>query len=165
MKRFEFSLQTVHDFRHRKREEAEREFAEATSKVAQAEALLEEIQCKRAEALEAYALQLQSSQLDPNESLLRLEYLSALERQAITAQAQLRLLEEACEVRRQALVEANRAAEATEKLREQQRARHEAETAREEQNSLDEMATAATARRLTEESVMSSRTTPRNDEN
>lgn len=148
MKRFRFQLQTVHDLRETRRDEAERSLAEAAQQVFAAAAQLDDANRSLTEAAENYAAMLGDGALDAHEASLRASYLITLTRRREDARTRLAAVEREREVRRQVVVEASRAAEATAKLRERQSARHALETARDEQNNLDEMATSATARRL-----------------
>lgn len=148
MKRFRFQLQTVHDIRETRRDEAERNLAEAAQQVFAAAAQLEEADRSLAAAAETYAAQMRVGALDAHEASLRASYLLTLTRRRQDARTHLDAVERERETRRLASVEASRAAETTAKLRERQRARHALEAARDEQNNLDEMATSATARRL-----------------
>lgn len=152
MKRFKFSLQTLHDLREQEREEAERALAQAAAEVTQAAARVEELRAAINEAVLAYAASLQTKELKPHEAQMHTEYLVTLDQQLAAARAHHTACERQREVRLQELVKASAAAEATTKLREQYYARYVAELAREEQTLMDELATIAAARRLRETS-------------
>ncbi|HYE73991.1 MAG TPA: flagellar export protein FliJ [Blastocatellia bacterium] len=150
MKRFKFSLQTLHELRERAREEAESKLSQAHAKVAQAEAALEQAQLARNLALENNAHYLSSGQINSHEVAMRADYIAVLDRRIAEAWQQLNQAQIEREARMREAVKAAMAAEATAKLREKHRARHESEVARTEQEWLDELATLASARRRTE---------------
>jgi flagellar export protein FliJ len=149
MKKFKFSLQSVHELRELKKDEAEQDLAKASARVLDASSRLDDIIRERNLAADSYLQTLLTGNLSPQEAALRANYLDSLARQESEARLFLERLErEREEVRRNA-AEAARNAEATTKLRERHLARHGAEVAREEQNLLDEMAMISVARRLT----------------
>jgi flagellar export protein FliJ len=148
VKRFKFSLQTVHDLRCSRKEEAERGLAQASADVADAEERLEKAKEARSAALEGYSKTLRSGVLDLREESLRMHYMTLLAQREEEDRKRLAALKHAREERRRALVDAARQAEVTESLRERHLANHRAETARAEQSLLDELATLASARRL-----------------
>ena len=140
MKRFQFSLQSVHDLRQSQRDDAERGLAQASAKVSAANAALDEIARLRAHAIESHLSTFQAGVLNPHEATLSANYFAALARREAEARERLAGLERERETRREQTVETTRAAETTAKLRERQRVRHTTEAARAEQNMLDEIA-------------------------
>jgi flagellar export protein FliJ len=150
MKRFKFSLQTLHDIRRRAREEAEAALAAAQAAVVQAEAALTEAVNARRAALDSNAALLGPGEINSHEVALRASYTAVLDRRIAEAQVRLREAEHNRAAKLQAAIAAATAAEATAKLREKHRARHDAEVTRTEQELLDELAAIASARRLTE---------------
>jgi flagellar export protein FliJ len=148
LKRFKFSLQTLHDLREQERETAERALAQAAAEVEAASANVAAACRAIEEAVSAYAAQMQTKTPDPRAAELHTEYIHTLERRLTEAQATQAERERQREQKRQELLKAAAAAEATAKLREQYYAQYVAELAREEQNLMDELATIATARRL-----------------
>ena len=151
MKRFRFSLQSVHDLRETLRDEAERQLALAMAEAAAASKRITEAEELIVRTGADFAARLQSGKvLDPQEAALCADYLSVLVRRIKDEKIRLKDLESACEFKRLAVVEAARAAEATAKLRDRQQSRHTAEAARHEQNMLDEIATLSSARRVAE---------------
>lgn len=148
MKRFKFSLQTLHDLREQEREEAERALAQANTELANAEAKIEQLRSTINQAVASYSANLQSQSLNPHEAQMHNEYLIALDGQMTAARAHHAECERIRESKLQELVKASAAAEATTKLRDQYYARYVAELAREEQNLMDELATIATVRRM-----------------
>lgn len=150
MKKFRFSLQTVHDLREARRDEAERALAHAAAAVSEAAEQLEETIMVHTRATEAFASKLQSGEINSFEAELSVNYLAALTRRKREAHSRLTELERTREQQREMTIEAARSAETTARLRERQHERHQLQTARAEQQSLDEMATLAQARLLTE---------------
>jgi len=150
MKRVPFPLQTVHNLREMRREEAERQLAQAASAVDEAAAQLEEAIRFHAATAEEYAENYGAGALDPQEAAMRSNYLTALARRIQAARAHLAQRQNEYEAQRRLTITAARNAEVTAKLREHHDARHEAEAARVEQTQLDEMATVAQARRMGE---------------
>ena len=151
MKKFRFSLQTVHDLREARRDEAERTLAAAARAVNEAAEQLEETDLVHERATDSFASRLQSGEIDPFEAMLSVNYLAALTRRKVETRARLRELEQARERQREMTIEAARSAETTARLRQRQNERHQLEVARTEQQLLDEMATLAQARLSTDE--------------
>jgi flagellar export protein FliJ len=145
MKRFRFSLETVHNLRELRRDEAERQLAQAAAVVMTAATAVEEIQHRRA-AIEAKLVAGSTGDLCAAEIAMQVNYLAALAQREVEAREQLAALERERETRRQSAMAATREAEVTSQLRARQHARHSAEAARAEQNMLDEMAVAAALR-------------------
>jgi flagellar export protein FliJ len=148
MKRFHFPLQTVHNLREMRLEEAERVLAEAITKVAEARISLDELVRTREKATDEYSSKISSGVIDPYEMMMTISYLDQLSLKECEARARLATLEKECDARRFAVTEAAKEAEATAKLRERHHKRYKAEQARSEQEMLDEMATIASNRRL-----------------
>ncbi len=148
MKRFKFSLQTLHDLREQEREDAERALAQAVAEIAAAIGHVEVLRDTINQAIAAFAANLQTRAPNAREAQMHSEYLTTLDQQLAVARAH----QAACERHREAklheLVKASAAAEATAKLREQYYARYVAELAREDQNLMDELATIASVRRM-----------------
>lgn len=153
MKRFRFSLQTVHDVRSTARDEAERRLASANADVAKANDSVMETRNIRDREADALVVKYRTGDLDPRETALRFGYLEALSRQEAEARDRLIALERTRDRVREATTLAARDAEVTAKLRDRHLARHRAETARVEQVSLDELVVIAAARRRAEERI------------
>lgn len=148
MKKFKFSLQTVHDIRDKRREQEQLRLADLQADAAKAVAELREIENLRRAATENYARLLQSNKIDAAEMSLTARYLTALYNREQAAQANLREAERVCAAQSETVVEAQREVEATAKLRERQRARYALEAARHEQNALDETTAVNFARKM-----------------
>lgn len=148
MKKFKFSLQTVHEIREQERATAERALEKATAAVAAAATRLEEIMRAITQTVAAYSTTMRTQKPDPRAAEMHTEYIATLENQLGQAREQHAARERERVVKLQHFVKASAAAEATAKLREQYYARYVAELAREEQNLMDELATIATVRRM-----------------
>lgn len=148
VKRFSFSLQSVYNHRATRREAAEREFAEASAALSDAQKVLEEALSERDAALDAYLEVLESRTFDPQEITLRTNHIASLVEREQEKRARIKLLEQAKDIKRDALMEATRDEKAIANLRDRHRARHESAAARIEQTALDEMATISFARRV-----------------
>jgi flagellar export protein FliJ len=148
MKRFKFSLQTLHDLREQEREDAERALAHAATEVAAAAAHVEGLHDAINQAIAAFAANLQTRAPNAREAQMHSEYLTTLDQQLAAARAHHIACERQREMKLQELIKASAAAEATAKLREQYYARYVAELAREDQNLMDELATIASVRRM-----------------
>jgi flagellar export protein FliJ len=146
MKRFKFSLQTVHNFRESRRDAAEREFAEAKAQLYSARAQLQEVARAHHLALDNYLLLYQSREIKVRMIGVHTEFIASLVRREREVRAQIITLERQLETKRQQLTEALRDTKATAKLRERQLERHDLNAARKEQTMLDEMAVATMAR-------------------
>jgi flagellar export protein FliJ len=147
MKRFKFSLQTVHNVREIRRDAAERELAAVSAELKGAHERLETVLRQRKTAMDKYVLLHQSKDIVGATFASHTEYISSLfllERQVRAMALQ---IEERIAGKRRALTEAARQTETTANLRERQRERHHQEMAQNEQKVLDEMATVASARR------------------
>lgn len=152
MKRFKFSLQTLHELRAQERETAERALGQATVAVAEAEARIEAILRTITQNVAATSTTLRTKEPSLGEVQLHTEYLTTLEQQLADARVRHAALKQEREVKLREFVKASAAAEATAKLREQYYARYIFELAREEQNLMDELATISTVRRMREAS-------------
>jgi flagellar export protein FliJ len=148
MKRFKFSLQTLHDLREQEREDAERALAQAAAEVAAAAAHMDVLRDTINQAIAAFAANLQTRAPNAREAQMHSEYLTGLDHQLAAARAHHAVCARQREMKLQELIKASAAAEATAKLREQYYAHYVAELAREDQNLMDELATIASVRRM-----------------
>lgn len=151
MKRFKFSLQTVHDLRESRQEAAELDLAAANSELYRANAQLEEVVRLRQNALERYLLMYQSNEIEVSMVAAHTDFIGSLFQREREAKAHIVEVERRLEQKRSALTEAMRETETTAKLRERQRQNHQLEANRNEQTMLDEMAVLAVARRRVNE--------------
>lgn len=150
MRKFNFKLQSVHDWRESRREASERELARASAAVTAAVVEINEMESARAEAAERYAARLGAGEIDPLDAALSVKFLATLAERERAAHERLAELERAREAQLRQTADAVLAAKVTSRLRENQHARHTQAAVRAEQNQLDELATLASARRLTE---------------
>ena len=148
MKRFKFSLQTLHDLHEQERSDAEHALAQAAAEVAAAAAHIEVLRDTINQALAALTVNLQTKAPNAREAEMHAEYLTTLDKRLATARAHYANCERHRETKLQELIKASAAAEATTKLRQQYYNHYVAELAREEQTLMDELATIATVRRM-----------------
>jgi flagellar export protein FliJ len=148
MKRFKFTLQTVHDLRESKRESAERDLTEAANEVYRAYRLLEEVIRARQRALDNYLLLYQTRELEITMVSAHTDFIGSLMQRERESRDYVVEVEKRLTSKRQALTEALRATKTTAKLRDKQRERHDLELGRNEQSMLDEMAVMSVARRM-----------------
>jgi flagellar export protein FliJ len=149
MKRFNFTLQTVHYVREVKRDAAERALAAVAVELQAAQEQLETVLRQRHAAMEKYVLVHQSQEIEAAIFASHTDYIGSLILRERQARVMILQVEERVTVKRKVLTEASRQTETTANLRERQRERHHQEIAQHEQKMLDEMAVVATTRRLT----------------
>lgn len=147
MKKFKFTLQTVHDLRESRQEKAERELADVNSELYRATAQLEEVVRARQKALDRYLLLYQSRELDVSMIGAHTDFIGSLFKREREARIFITEVELRLEEKRRGVTEAMRNTETTAKLRDRQRELHQREANRHEQTMLDEMAVMAAARR------------------
>lgn len=145
MKRFQFSLQTVHNLREMRQDEAERHLAQATAVVLAAATAIEEIEGHR-DAAET-KLARATGAVNADELAWQSNYLVLLAQREVEARTRLRTFEHERESKRENVLATTREAKVTSQLRLRQHARHTADADRAEQSMLDEMAIAITLRR------------------
>ncbi|MFN0085848.1 MAG: flagellar export protein FliJ [Blastocatellia bacterium] len=145
MKRFKFSLESVHNLRASRREEAERKLGLASSVIRAETAAIEDL--GRARAVIEAKLATATGLLNAAEVSMQVDYLALLAEREVWARQHLAMLERERDELCQIVQAAAREAEVTGKLRAGQHAMHTAEIARAEQNWLDEIAVASTLRR------------------
>lgn len=150
MKKFKFSLQTVHNIRETKRGQEQLKLADLRAKLEDASQQLEALENKRRETLDKYAAKLQSGEVDVFQMSLLTDYLKALANSENAARENVKMVQQACSNQRTTLAEAARNVEVTTKLHERQRAKFDLESARIEQNNLDEMVSINFARQLSQ---------------
>jgi flagellar export protein FliJ len=140
MKRFFFSLQTVQDLRNNKREEAERELAQAEAQVLNAKTALEKTLTERVVAIDAYVAALAASPINIQDIMLRTSHLALLSQREEQQRVLLASTEELRDAKRHLALAAMQQAETLSALRERHHSRHTAMVARAEQTALDEIA-------------------------
>ncbi|HEY6803265.1 MAG TPA: flagellar export protein FliJ [Pyrinomonadaceae bacterium] len=147
MKRFKFSLQTVHDLRESRQEAAERDLATANSELYRANAQLEEVVRSKQTALERYLLMYQAGEIEVSMVAAHTDFIGSLFQREREAKTHIREVEQRLAQKRQAVTETMRETETTAKLRDHQRQNYLLDMNRNEQAMLDEMAVLAVARR------------------
>jgi len=148
MKRFQFSLQAVHNIREMQRDAAECALAAVAAELKGAEAELERVLRRRQSAMDKYLLLHQLKEIDAATFGSHTDYIGSLVLLERQGRALILQVEERITIKRQALTEASRQTKTTANLRERQRERHSREIARHEQKALDEMAIVTVTRRL-----------------
>jgi flagellar export protein FliJ len=146
MKKFTFTLQTVHQLRERRRNGAERELATAGLELEKAKAHLIEVLEMRQQAVNRYVALHQTSQIEASTVAMHTNYIGSLMELERLARNSIAHNERQVAIKREKLIEASREEETTANLRDRQFERHVLETARKEQILLDEMAVMAVAR-------------------
>lgn len=148
MKRFKFSLQTVHHVRELKSERENLALSELHIEAEKAQQRVAHIELMRTEAVEKYLQRLRSGDLDPREMEMSSNHFASLDSLQMEAQKAAEETRQAC-LRQLELVKAARVeVKVTEQLRDTQHKRHHEEVARHEQNSVDDLVTAKFARRI-----------------
>lgn len=149
MKKFKFTLQTVHNVREMRREKEELVLAEMQNEVNRTVERLAEIERTRLEAIENYTLKMKKGEpINPFEMELNTNHLHSLDNLIREAQKMVEEKKQALSVQSQTVAAAGREVKITERLRENQQARHRVELERREQNAIDEFVSADFARRL-----------------
>ena len=148
MKRFQFSLQTVHNVREIRRDEAERALAAVAAELQGAQVQLEAVQRRRQIAMDNYLRLQQSNIAEATVFASHTDYIGSLFLLERQSRAMILQVEQRFASKQQLLTEASRQTETTANLRERQRERHHLESAQDEQKVLDEMAVIASSRRL-----------------
>ncbi|GBC95408.1 hypothetical protein HRbin16_01197 [bacterium HR16] len=138
MRRFEFSLQKVLDYRQRREEQAIRAFMEAQAQLLHEQAVLHKLIVEREQCLRrSHRHQhLVVELLDVEQT-----YLSALEERIEAQRERVAEAEKVVEEKREALIEAQRERKALERLREKHYEQWRQEILRTEQKVLDDLAT------------------------
>ena len=151
MKKFKFTLQTVHTVREMKQEKEELILGELQTEASRAAARVSEIERQRYQAIESYSERLARGEaINAYELELNSNHITWLDRQQQEAQKALELKKQACLQQGKTVAAATREVKITDRLRENQHTRHRLDMARDEQNSLDEIISANFARRMTQ---------------
>lgn len=151
MKKFNFTLQTVHNVRELKQEKEQLILGELQTEAAKAADRVSEIERMRFTAIENYANRLENGgSLNAFEMELTVNHINTLDRLRREAEQNLELKKQACLRQTQNLAAATREVKITNRLRENQQARHRLESDRHEQNALDELVSANFARKMSQ---------------
>lgn len=149
MKKFKFTLETVHNVREMKQENEQLILTQVQAEATKAAEQIEKIELAYLRAIESYSQKINSGRaMHIGEMELEALHISALERQKRRA---LEILEEkkrAVTEQRVKLAAASREVKVTDRLRETQAQRHRLETDKHEQNAMDELVSANFAREM-----------------
>lgn len=148
MKKFEFSLQTVHNVREIRQEREEAALAQLNAEADDAQTKVVSAEKNRIKAYDDYTERLQSGTLDPVEMVLTTNYLSALTNYEQQARQSLELKKQACQRQTENVVVAAQQVKATATLRDSEQAKYTLNAARAEQNALDELNSINFARKM-----------------
>lgn len=149
MKKFKFTLQTVHNVREMKQEKEEMTLAEMLMEVNRAADRIAQIEKMRNEAVEKYTQRLRAGEiLNVTEMELNAKYFNSLDGLQREAEKLLSEKNLACTAQRVKLAGAAREVKITERLREQQVLRHQLESDKQQQTALDEIVSAGYARKM-----------------
>jgi flagellar export protein FliJ len=149
MKKFKFTLETVHSVREMKQENEQLVLTQLQSEAAKAAEQIEKIENAYLRAIESYSQKINSGRaMHIGEMELEALHLSALERQKRRAVEVLEERKRAVTDQRGKLAVATREVKVTDRLRETQALRHRLETDKLEQNAMDELVSANFAREM-----------------
>jgi flagellar export protein FliJ len=149
MKKFKFTLQTVHKVREMREEREKFVLNALRTEAMKAEAEVANLESKRSEAMENYDRKMRlGGQLNAMEMELNFKHFEALNRLQKEAEfvAEQRNLE--CRLQGEKVAYAMKEVKVTERLRDTQAERHQSEYERQEQNTTDELVSTGFARRL-----------------
>jgi flagellar export protein FliJ len=148
MKKFKFTLQTVHSVRETRQEKESLTLAELRAEAGQAAARVASIEKIRLQTIEDYTLRLHSGeQLNAMEMELNSNHFASLNNLQKEAEKVLQEKKQACLRQVEIVTAAMREVKVTDQLRETQKERHQLEFARLEQNNVDELVSTNFARR------------------
>lgn len=151
MKKFNFTLQSVHKVREMREENEQIELSRLMAEQEKAGDRIRLIEESKLEAIEKYTAQLQSNEpINVFELEMNSNHISNLDRLLREAIAILELSKQACSKQRETVVAANRAVKITSRLRDNQEKKHKSETERREQTATDELVSATYARQMTQ---------------
>ena len=149
MKKFKFSLQTVHNVREMRREREEFVLSQLLGEVEKTAQRIDELERKHLAAIEAYAGKMRTGAVvNINEIEFERDHIAALDRLLRETRAEHERQQATCRQQTQKVAVAMQAAKVTDRLRESQESRHRHEQARAEQSSVDDLVSAAYARRM-----------------
>jgi flagellar export protein FliJ len=147
MKKFKFTLQTVHNVRELRQEKEELILGQLQTEAVVAEEVVAQIESNRRQAIENYAQRLRSGeQLDPMEMELNSKHFESLNQRRKDSEQVVAQKKQACVRQSQAVVGAMREVKITGRLQETQKRKHDLEFARTEQNGIDELVSTRFAR-------------------
>ena len=149
MRKFKFTLQSVHNVREMRQEREGLILAQLQAEADTAAATVANIGQMRLQAIDDYALRLGGGeQMTSMEMELNSNHFASLNRLQQEAERTLAEKNHACRGQSEKVALAMREVKITDQLRDNQRSRHESEYQRQEQNSVDEMISTRFARQL-----------------
>jgi flagellar export protein FliJ len=148
MKRFKFSLESVHKVREVRQERESVILGELRAEAMRAAERVANIEMMRREAIDRYARRLTNGErVDAMEMELSSKHFASLDRLQKEAEAELAKRNRDCDLQVAAVTEAMRNVKITENLRDTQFERHRAEFDRQQQSNIDEIVTTSFVRR------------------
>lgn len=149
MKKFKFTLQTVHNVREMHQEREQIALIQLQKEADELIENLANIEQMQLAAIADYTSKLRVGELmNVGEMELELKHIAALDNLKRENEILIKQKQTACDAQKRKLAAATREVKITNRLRETQQARHNSETARQEQIALDEIVSANYARRL-----------------
>lgn len=149
MKKFKFTLQTVHNVREMKQEKEQAILSDLQTQAAHAADRVNELEQLRFKAIETYGQRLETGEtINAYELELNSNHIADLDRLQQQAQKNLEQKKQACIAQSKSVASAAREVKVTNRLRENQQTRHRLEAVRQEQTALDELVSANYARRM-----------------
>jgi flagellar export protein FliJ len=149
MKKFKFTLQTVHNVREMREEKEKLVLSELQTEAERIAHQIEHIEKLRFESIENYARRLSAGeQISAMEMELNSNHFASLNRLQQETEKLLEQKKGACSAQRAKLAAAAREVQITERLREHQAKRHRLQLEQYEQTAIDEMVSANFARKI-----------------
>lgn len=149
MKKFKFTLQTVHNLREMREEKEKLVLGELQAEVNKANDHVAQLRRMRLDAIENYARRLKGGeQISPMEMELNSNHFASLNYLLQEGERKLEIKKQACQRQGKTVAAAMREVKITDRLRETQKERHHKEMERQEQNNLDEIVSANFARQM-----------------
>lgn len=151
MKKFKFTLQSVHNVRELREENEQLELSRLQAEAEKAAERIRQIEDLKREALEKYTARLHSDEpINVFELEMNSNHLSNLDRLRREAVEILEQKEKACARQRDSVAAATRSVKVTSRLRDTQEQRHRSDVEKKEQTAADELVSATYARRMTQ---------------
>lgn len=151
MKKFKFTLQSVHKVREMREENEQMELSRLNADADSVAERIHQIEVLRHEAIEKYTARLNSGNaVNAFELEMNSNHISNLDRLKREAIDLLEQKKKACVRQQENVASANRAVKITSRLRETQETKHRAEVNKNEQSAADELVSAKYARQMTQ---------------
>ncbi len=149
MKKFKFTLQTIHNVREMRQEKEEQVLSKIQSKINFAKLRLSDLEKLRFVAIENYTQKLKSGNaINPFEMELNTNHFASLDRSIREAKAEIEVIKYEYLEQSRVLATANQQVKITERLHENQKSRYRTELDRTEQTAIDELVSANYARQM-----------------